>query len=143
MSWMKRTSLGLVVGSFALAAILGASLGVAVAKHSTTVTGVCPNGSPGCNTNNFVGTIRSGSVSPSSFTSCIPAGTWEAIYIWDGPTQEWRHFFNTTKFPAYINASQAGGIDQIPGFAGVVLIMTAGTPATSITLLDSNSETCN
>lgn len=142
MSWMKRTSLGLVVGSFALAAILGGSLGVAVAKHATTVTGVCPGGSPGCNTNNFVGTIRSNAVSPATFTQCIPAGTWEAIYIWDGPTQEWRHYFNQTKFPAYVNSIQAGGIDQIPGFAGVVLIMTLGTPAGPVTLLDSNGDTC-
>ena len=67
MSWMKRTSLGLVFGSFALAAILGASLGIVFAKHSTTVTGVCANGSPGCNIN-FVGSIRANSVSPSSFT---------------------------------------------------------------------------
>ena len=141
MSWMKRTSLGLVVGSLALAAILGGSLGIAFAKHTSTVTGVCANGSPGCNIN-FVGAIRSGSVSPSAFTSCIPVGTWEAIYIWDGPTQEWRHYFNPS-VPAYVNSTAAGGIDQIPGFAGVVLIMKAGTPATSVTFLDSNGETCS
>lgn len=139
MSWITRKSFGLVLASsLALAAVMGGSLGIALAKHTSTVTGVCPNGSSGCNVN-FVGAL--GDVTPAKFTQCLPAGSWEAIYIWDGPNQEWQHFFNPS-VPAYVNQSQAGGITSIPRFAGVVLIMKLGQPAQSVTLLDANSETC-
>ena len=140
MSWITRKSFGLVLAStLALAAILGGSLGIAVAKHSSTVTGVCAGGAPGCNVN-FVGAL--GDVSPAQFTKCLVAGTWEAIYIWDGPNQEWRHYFNAS-VPAYVNQAAAGGITNIPRFAGVVLIMKLGQPAQSVTLLDANSDSCS
>ncbi len=142
MSWIQRKALAVVFAGAGVAAILGASLGVAVAKHTNTVGGVCAGGSPGCNIH-YVGAIKSGSVSPDSFTKCLPAGDWEAIYIWDGPNQEWQHYFNTTKTPAYVNAPSAGGIATIPGFAGVVLIMKLGSPSQQITLLDANSDTCS
>ena len=142
MSWITRKSFGLVLASsLALATILGGSLGVAFAKHTSTVTGVCANGTSGCNVN-FVGAIGSGDVSPAQFTKCLPAGTWEAIYIWDGPNQEWQHFFNPA-VPGYVNGAAAGGITSIPRFAGVVLIMKLGQPAQSVTLLDSNSDSCS
>ena len=140
MSWMNRTMLGLVAGTIGLAALLGASLGVAVAKHSNTVGGVCTNGSAGCNIH-YVGAIKASGVSPAKFTECLPAGTWEAIYTWDGPAQEWRHFFNPS-VPDFVNSANAGGITNIPGFAGVVLIMKSGTPNQSVTFLDANNETC-
>ncbi len=141
MSWITRKSFGLVLASsLALATVLGGSLGIAFAKHSSTVAGVCANGSSGCNVN-FVGAIGSGDVSPAQFTKCLVAGTWEAIYIWDGPNQEWQHYFNPS-VPAYVNGPTAGGITSIPRFAGVVLIMKLGQPSQSVTLLDSNSDTC-
>lgn len=142
MSWISRKSFGLVLAvSLGFAAIVGGSLGVAVAKHSSTVTGQCSGGTAGCNIN-FVGAIGSGDVSPASFTKCLPAGSWEAIYIWNGPTQEWEHYFNPS-VPAYVNAPGAGGITTIPRFSGVVLIMKLGQPSQNVTLLDSNSESCN
>lgn len=142
MSWMQRKSLTLAVSMLGLAAVLGGSLGIAVAKHNKpTVTGVCANGSPGCNIN-FVGAIRAGGVSPAKFTECLPPGAWEGIYVWDGPAQEWRHFLNPAVAPDFVNSPQAGGIENIPGFAGVVLIMKAGQPSQTVTLLDANSETC-
>ena len=143
MSWIHRKALAVVAAGAGVATILGATLGVAVAKHTSTVGGVCSGGSAGCNIH-YVGAIRSGSVSPDQFTKCIPAANWQAIYIWDGPNQQWQHYFNTANgVPAYVNAVDAGGISTIPGFSGVVLIMTPGTPTQEITLLDANNETCN
>ena len=142
MSWLHRNAVAVVAASAGVATILGASLGVAVAKHASTVGGVCSGGGNGCNIH-YVGAIKSGSVSPDNFTKCLPAGDWEAIYIWDGPNQEWEHFFNETKTPAFVNSVAAGGINNIPGFSGVVLIMRTGTRIQQVTLLDSNSESCN
>ena len=142
MSWIHRKAFAVVAAGAGVATILGATLGIAVAKHTNTVGGVCAGGSAGCNIH-YVGAIRSGSVSPDNFTKCLPANDWEAIYIWDGPNQSWQHFFNTTKTPAYVNSTAAGGISTIPGFSGVVLIMRSGAPIQEVTLLDSNSEACN
>lgn len=142
MSWVTRKSFGLVLAvSLGLAAVLGGSLGIAFAKHSSTVTGTCSGGGAGCNIN-FVGAIGSSDVAPANFTKCLPAGSWEAIYIWDGPNQEWQHYFNPA-VPAYVNSSSAGGIVTIPRFAGVVLIMKLGQPSQSVVLLDGNNESCN
>jgi hypothetical protein len=142
MSWFHRKAIAVIVAGAGFTAIMGASLGVAVAKHTSNVGGVCPNGSPGCNIQ-YVGVTRAGGVTPDNFTKCLPANDWEAIYIWDGPTQEWQHFFNVTKTPAYVNAPSAGGITAIPGFSGVVLIMRLGAPSQQVTVLDQNSETCS
>jgi len=142
MSWIHRKALAVVAAGAGVAAIMGATLGIAVAKHTNTVGGVCAGGAPGCEIH-YVGAIRSGSVSPDNFTKCLPANDWEAIYIWDGPNQQWQHYFNTTKTPAYVNATSAGGISTIPGFSGVVLIMRKGAPTQQVTLLDANNESCN
>ncbi len=143
MSWIHRKALAVVAAGATVATLLGASLGIAVAKHTSQVGGVCSGGSPGCNIH-YVGAIRNNSVSPDSFTKCLPSGDWDAIYIWDGPTQSWEHYFNTARgVPAYTNQTSAGGIDTIPGFSGVVLIMRLGAASQSVTLLDSNSETCS
>ncbi len=142
MSWIHRKALAVVIAGAGVAIILGATLGVAVAKHTNTVGGVCAGGAAGCNIH-YVGAIKNASVSPDVFTKCLPAADWEAIYIWDGPNQEWQHYFNVTKTPAYVNSTAAGGIGSIPGFSGVVLIMKLGSPNQQVTLLDLNSETCN
>ena len=141
MSWFHRKAIAVVVTGLGLATILGATLGVAVAQHQTPVSGQCGNAS-GCL--QYVGVIRAGAVSPDTFTKCIPAADWTAIYIWDGPNQQWQHYFNTAAgVPSSVNQSAAGGITSIPGFAGVVLIMKAGSPSQTVTLLDQNSESCN
>ena len=141
MSWFQRKAFAVVAAGAGVAAIMGATLGIAVAKHSNTVGGVCSGGGAGCNIH-YVGAIRAGSVSPDNFTKCLPSGDWEAIYIWDGPNQEWEHYFNTTRTPAYVNQTSAGGISTIPGFSGVVLIMRSGAPIQQVTFLDSNNEAC-
>ena len=141
MSWIHRKALAVVLAGAGVATILGATLGIAVAKHSSSVGGVCSNGSSGCAIH-YVGAISQGGVTAANFTKCLPGSDWEAIYIWDGPNQEWEHYFNTVDVPAYVNDTAAGGISTIPGFSGVVLIMKAGTPIQQVTLLDSNSESC-
>jgi hypothetical protein len=143
MSWFHRRVIAVAAMGFGLAAIFGATLGVAVAKHSSTVGGVCAGGAQGCNIH-YVGVIKSGGVSPAKFTECLPSGSWSAIYTWDGPSQKWLHHFNTTGtgVPSYVNNTSAGGISTIPGFSGVVLIMKLGTPIQSVTLLDANNESC-
>ena len=141
MSRIHRKALAVVAAGALVATLLGATLGIAMAKHTGTVAGVCSNGSQGCNIH-YVGAIRPGSVDPANFVKCLPPGDWEAIYIWDGPNQEWEHYFNTTDTPAFVNQPGAGGISQIPGFSGVVLIMRLGAPSQQITLLDANNESC-
>ena len=142
MSWIHRKTLAVVAAGGAIATILGATLGVAVAKHTSQVGGVCSNGTQGCNIH-YVGAIRAGSVDPQNFVKCLPTGDWDAIYIWDGPNQEWEHYFNTARgVPGFVNQPSAGGIQQIPGFSGVVLIMRLGAPSQQVTLLDANNETC-
>lgn len=143
MSWIHRKAFAVVAAGAGIAAILGATLGVAVAKHTQTVGGVCSNGNPGCNIH-YAGAIRSGSVDPANFVKCLPSGDWDAIYIWDGPNQQWLHFFNTARgIPGFVNQGSAGGIQQIPGFSGVVLIMRVGAPSQSVTFLDGNNESCS
>lgn len=141
MSWIHRKAFAVVGAGAGVAAIMGATLGIAVAKHANTVGGVCQGGGNGCNIH-YVGAIRANSVSPDNFTKCLPANDWEAIYIWDGPNQQWQHYFNVSKTPAYVNQPSAGGISTIPGFSGVVLIMRSGAPVQQVTFLDSNSEAC-
>lgn len=143
MSWFHRKVLAVAAMSLGLAAIFGATLGMAVAKHSSTVGGVCSGGSQGCNIH-YVGVVKSGAVSPAKFTECLPSGSWTAIYTWDGPNQQWLHYFNTTGtgVPTYVNDTSAGGISTIPGFSGVVLVMKLGTPIQQVTLLDANNESC-
>lgn len=143
MSWFQRKAFVVVTTTAGLVAILGATLGVAVAKHSSTVGGVCSGGGDGCNIH-YVGVVKAGSVTPAKFTECLPSGSWTAIYTWDGPNQRWLHYFNTTAagVPSYINDASAGGIATIQGFSGVVLVMKLGTAIQSVTLLDSNSDSC-
>jgi hypothetical protein len=141
MSWIHRKVFAVALSSLVVAGIFGATLGLAVAKHTSQVGGVCSNGQPGCNIH-YVGAIRAGGVGPNKFTECLPDNDWESIYIWDGATQSWLHFFNTTKYPTFLNNVNAGGISTIPGFSGVVLIMRSGAPNQTVTLLDQNSEAC-
>jgi hypothetical protein len=147
MSWMHRKAIAVAAVGIGVATILGATLGIAVARHSNTVGGVCANGSPGCNIH-YVGTIKPQPVSPATFTQCLPAGDWVGIYIWDGPNQKWLHYFNTNpgnpgNYPSYLNSPATGGISTIPGFSGVVLIMRPGAPNQTVTFLDANNEACN
>lgn len=147
MSRIHRKLVAVFATAAGVAVILGATLGVALAKHTSNVGGKCANGQPGCNIH-YVGTIRAQSVSPEKFTECIPAGDWIGIYIWDGPNQKWLHYFNTRpgnpgSYPSYLNNPSVGGISSIPGFSGVVLLMRPGADNRPVTFLDANNETCD
>jgi hypothetical protein len=137
MSLVKHKSLALVVASMGLAAVLGGSLGLAAA-------GVKQPLSAGFNL--VGGPLGSGAsdpgVAPDQFVACLPAGSWNAVYIWDGSGQQWLHFFNTsgTGIPAYVNGVNSGGINLIPRFAGVVMIMNQAV--SNPRLKDTNNESC-
>lgn len=112
---VKRHRIAAVaVSMLLLAGILGASLGVAVAdSRGNLTTGF-----------NLIGGPLSGDVAPAEFVSCLPADSWDAIYIWNAEKQQWKHYFNATgTVPKYVNDTKAGGIDKLPALSGVVIIM--------------------
>lgn len=129
---MKRKTLLLLVSMVGVVAVLGASLGMAVAGTTPLVAGF-----------NLVGGPIGGDVQPASWVECItPATSWNAVYIWDAPNQRWLHFFNkATGTPEYVNQTSNGGISIIPRFSGVALIMN--NAVSSAKLKDSSATTCN
>ena len=133
MKSIRRRPFAVLAAALALAAILGSPLGVVAAgvRNTNLSTGF-----------NLVGGPLGGPVAPDQFVSCLPASSWGAIYIWDGATQTWQHFFNTSVdgVPAYVNTSSAGGIVNIPQFSGVVILMKS--PVSSPRLKDTNNESC-
>ena len=132
MSRMKRKTLLLLASMVSVVAILGASLGMAVAGTASLGAGF-----------NLVGGPMGGDVAPRSWVECItPATSWNAVYIWDAGNQRWLHFFNTANgTPDYVNQGPNGGIITIPRFSGVALIMN--TAVSNAKLKDSPSTTCN
>jgi hypothetical protein len=117
MSWYRNRAISVAAVTVGLAAMLGGSLGIAVA-------GFKPDLAQGVNP--AVGGPLSADVPPGDFVGCLPATAWKGMYIFDSATQRWEHHFNTQgagAVPAYVNNVQAGGIDIIPRFSGLVLIM--------------------
>ena len=129
MSWMRQRSFALVAGSLGLAALLGGSLGFAAAGNKPALGAGY----------NLTGGPLNGDVQPDAFLGCLPASSWTALYIWDAQAQTWKHYL--ANVPAYVNASNVGGISIVPRFSGVVLIMT--TAVASPKLRDSASEACS
>ena len=131
MNGFKMKMLALVITTFAIAAVLGGSLGVATAGFKPSLgTGF-----------NLVGGPLGGDVTPEKWVSCIPASSWRAIYIWDGQNQTWGHYFNTTKgVPSYVNDPKVGGIQTIKRFSGIVMIMDSAV--SNPYLPDSASDAC-
>lgn len=131
MNGFKTKRLALVVTAFAIAAVLGGSLGVATARYKPSLeTGF-----------NLVGGPFGGDVTPEKWVSCIPASSWRAIYIWDGTNQTWSHYFNTAKgVPAYVNDPKVGGIQTIKRYSGMVMIMDSAI--SNPYLPDSASDAC-
>lgn len=116
MRWIKSKAFAFVAASLATSAILGGSLGIAAAGQRASL-GVGFN---------LIGGPLQGDVTPAKYVSCLPAGSWSAVYIWDGANQRWLHFFNTgapQNVPAYVNDPSVGGIVTIKAFAGVAIIM--------------------
>ncbi len=129
MTWVKRKTLAIVVGSALVVGLLGASLGIAAA------------GQPLGAGFNIVGGPRD-DMQAGTFVSCLPATSWNAIYVWQADQQQWLHFFNTAKgYPAYINQASTGGITTIPKLAGVVIMMADAQ--SNATLKSQNSTACS
>lgn len=127
---MRKKYLSLFLAAIAVAGALGSSLGLVAA-------GVRQNLGAGFN---LVGGPLNADVPPAQFIACLPAGSWDAIYIWDAQTQTWKHYFNQSDVPAYVNDVNLGGIAVIPRLSGVVLMM--GQAVTNPRLKDSPAESC-
>lgn len=131
MSRIKRKTLTLLAAMVAVVALLGASLGMAVAGTTALGTGF-----------NLVGGPIGGDVTPAAWISCVPNTAWTAVYIWDAPHQQWLHFFNTAAgTPAYVNNTANGGISTIPRFSGVAVIMSQAVA--SAKFADTPSQACS
>lgn len=131
MKIFKSRMFAFVVSSLALAAVMGGSLGI-VAAGSRQPLGVGFN---------LVGGPLQDSVTPDKFVGCLPTTAWDAVYVWDGANQTWKHYFNKANgTPEYVNSTSAGGISSIPRLSGVVLIMKAAVSSPFIP--DRSSEAC-
>lgn len=124
----RKKVIGLVTAVFGTAALLGGTLGAAAARDPQNLSA----GS------NFVGGPLE-AMTPEKFTSCLP-DSWNSIYIWDAPTQQWKHYVNPEKVPDYVNSDEVGGISAIPRFAGLAILMDSA--ATGVVLPNLNSDTC-
>ena len=130
MSWIKRRTVAVAAAGLGIAAIFGGTLGVAFAGTSDLTTGF-----------NLVGGPTAADVQAKDWVSCLPATSWQSVYIWDAPTQAWKHYFNTSSgVPAYVNQQASGGIGSIPQYSGVVIIMN--TAVSGAKLPDSPSQAC-
>jgi hypothetical protein len=120
MSLFRSPTLALAVAIIGVAALLGGSLGLATAGTRGPLY-------PGAN---FVAGPFSGDVSPDKFVECLTPTHWKAIYIWEGDQQSWRHYFNTAGngVPSFVNQPDVGGMEVVPQFSGLVLLMHPDTP---------------
>jgi hypothetical protein len=125
----RKKFIGLVAAVFGTAALLGSSVGVMAAREPQQLSA----GS------NFIGgPIQA--MPPQKFTSCLAAGDWNSLYVWDAPTQQWKHYINPTKVPAYVNDPQVGGIATIPALSGLAILMDNAVPSAIFPIL--NSDQC-
>ena len=130
MTSFKRTTIGIVAAGLMVSAVLGSTLGIALARTRTGET--LSSGF------NLIGGPLGQNVAPDQFVACLPAGSWKAVYIWDGATQEWKHYL--VGVPIFVNSVGAGGMATIPSGAGVILLMNSSV--TNPKLKDSNGEAC-
>lgn len=107
----RKKVIGLVGAVFGAAAIMGGSLGLAAGAPQDLPAGAAYIGGP------FE------SMSPQKFTSCLPQNSWNSIYVWDAPNQQWRHYINPAKVPAYVNNEEVGGITAIPRLSGLAILL--------------------
>jgi hypothetical protein len=130
---MRKRTIAVITAAVGLAAILGGSLGlVAAGTRSPLSAGF-----------NITGGPLGADVQPAEFVACLPASSWNAIYIWDAQAQTWKHHFNTngTGVPQYVNQTAVGGILVIPRLSGVILLMNQSVAAPR--LKDTNAEACS
>ncbi len=122
MSFLRSRATIVIALTLLVVSMLGGSLGIAMAnqRNTTLVPGF-----------NLIGGPLFADMDPEDFTSCLPDGSWQAIYIWNAQTQTWQHYFSDSgSLPSYVNHVEAGGIDEIPQLSGVVIVMntTVATP---------------
>lgn len=116
-------------GAVAFAGLLGGTLGIAAAQNSL------PAGPA------YIGGPRE-SMSPENFTSCLPTQSWNSIYVWDASTQQWKHWINPAKgVPEWVNAPDVGGIEMIPRFSGLAILVDTAIP--NATFPQINAQACN
>ncbi len=130
MTSFKRTTIGIVAAGLMVSAVLGSTLGIALARTRTGET--LSSGF------NLIGGPLGQNVAPDQFVACLPAGSWKAVYIWDGATQQWKH--HLVGVPLFVNSVGAGGMATIPSGAGVILLMNSSV--SNPKLKDSNGEAC-
>jgi hypothetical protein len=130
MGFVQNKRLLAITGSaFGVAALLGASLGLAAAgDKGTLTTGPQYIGGPFAD------------MAPEKFTSCLPEDNWSSIYIWDAQEQQWQHWVNPAKHEEYINDPSVGGIETIPRFAGVAILIDS--TITNAFFPDTNAQNC-
>ncbi len=133
MSWITKKGTLVAASTLAFAAILGGSLGLAVAGTRSDPLRIGQN---------VVGGPLKGDVAPAKFVSCL-GSSWSAVYIWDSRSadqggQRWQHYLRGV--PDYVNGQSVGGIAAVPRLAGVYIFMTSDVA--SPFLPDQNSDSC-
>ena len=129
MNTTRRKVIALIAAVFGCAAILGGSLGIAVAgTRENLPTGAAYIGGPREN------------MAPAKFAGCLPVASWNSIYVWDAAKQQWLHYINPTKVPAYVNDAKVGGIVTIPRLAGLAILIDTAIVAPFFP--DTNAQAC-
>ena len=115
MGWLRGRAIVIVLVTFGVVSLLGGTLGAMAGSRDLNADF------------NLIGGPQGSSMQPATFVSCLPSDSWQVLYLWDGPTQTWRHFVNTSTINAsgYINDEDVGGMSSIPRNAGVILMMNA------------------
>ncbi|MGE5597211.1 MAG: hypothetical protein ACM3S1_14400 [Hyphomicrobiales bacterium] len=131
MRWIRSKTFAVLVASLGVAAALGGSLGIVAAgvRSQPLVEGF-----------NLAGGPLVKDTPPDAYLSCLPSGSWNSLYIWDGANQRWLHFFNPSNVPEYVNDPAVGGIQTIKRFTGVVLLMDQEVQAPN--LVDAPEQAC-
>lgn len=116
MSLIRSKAFAVVAATFGLAAVLGGSLGLVAAAPRTVQL---YEGS------NLVGYTGTESIPAAEFVACLDKSGWIGVYRWDNRPladggQRWLHYLNNV--PGYVNHPSVNGIDNIPAFAGLVVI---------------------
>ena len=116
-----------------VAGMLGGSLGLVVAGEKSLSAGF-----------NLVGGPVGADIAPDDYVSCLPDGSWNAIYIWKADTQQWKHYFNTDQgAPAFVNDADAGGIVVVNRGTGVVILMEEDVPSAFLPDFQNDIGTCS
>lgn len=116
MNLIRNKAFAVVAATFGLAAVLGGSLGLVAAapRHVKLYEG-----------SNLVGYTGTQPIESNQFVACLDKQGWIGVYRWDNRSQaeggqRWLHYLNNV--PGYVNNPSVNGMDEIPAFAGLVVI---------------------